>query len=48
MGLLDFVDENSNGIVPESIRYIFDLPIQSITFSFTEIYMDEVYDMLDF
>ena len=35
MGLLDFVNENSRGIVPESLKYIFGLPLQSISFSFT-------------
>lgn len=59
MGLLDSVDDKSKGIVPESLRYIFKMKDRmsqkigkngemKISISFNEIYMDEVYDMLDF
>lgn len=60
MGLLDNVNKDSKGIVPEAFRYLFKIKNKieeknyqgkemiMISVSFNEIYMDEVYDMLDF
>ena len=51
MGLLNTLQSNSAGIVPNSIRYVFDQLTRKkaqydVSISFSEIYMDEVYDLL--
>ena len=48
MGLLGELNTKSEGIVPDSLRYIFGSGVKNMSLSFSEIYMDEVYDMLDF
>ena len=49
MGLLDSLNRKSQGIVPESLRYIFSQSnLGKVALSFTEVYMDDIYDMLDF
>lgn len=54
MGLLNKMNNESEGIVPDSIRYIFQMKRKkcydsyNISISFCQVYMDQVYDLLDF
>ena len=53
MGLLNTLHAESEGIVPNSIRFMFDRLARSevgfeVSMSFSEIYLDEVYDLLAF
>lgn len=51
MGLLDKIDSNSDGLVPLSLRYIFEnlpkLRSASVSLSMVQVYKDDVYDLLD-
>lgn len=54
MGLLNRMSNESEGIVPDAIRYLFQMKRKkcydsyNISIPFCEVYMDEVYDLLDF
>lgn len=50
MGLLDIIDNHSDGLVPLSINYIYkrleSMHNYSISISMVQVYNDEIYDLV--